>query len=53
MSQSDRIEQKIDLVLELLSTLVQALAEDDEQEPVVDLDGNQWLGGERDQTQSL
>ena len=52
-TQLDRIEHKVDLVLELLGTLLQALAEDDEQKESTDLDGNEWLGGERDQTQSL
>ncbi|NYT25393.1 hypothetical protein H0A73_17470 [Alcaligenaceae bacterium] len=44
--QLDRIEAKLDALLE-------ALAEEDEDEPQYDLDGNLMEGGERDESQSL
>jgi hypothetical protein len=54
MTQLDRIEQKLDMVTTMLGTLLEALAdEDDEQEDVaVDLDGNAY-GGPRNQDDML
>jgi hypothetical protein len=51
LSQLDRIEQKVNLIFELLLAFGE---EDEEQEdgPTIDLDG-QVAGGARDQSQSL
>lgn len=53
MTQLDRIEAELAQIKGLMVTLLDALAEDDdEQETGVDLDGND-VGGERDQYETL
>lgn len=46
------IEEKLDRIEAKLDALIEALAEDDEQEESFDLDGNP-IGGQRDTTESL
>lgn len=53
MTQLDRIEVELAQIKGLMVTLLDALAEDEEeQEPGVDLDGND-VGGDRDQYETL
>jgi hypothetical protein len=51
MSQLDRIEQKVDTLAQMLITLLESLAEEDEA-PAIDLNGNAY-GGARDDGQAL
>lgn len=53
MSQLDRIEQKVDALAQMLMTLLESLAVEDEDEaPAIDLNGNAY-GQARDDTQPL
>lgn len=50
-TQLDRLEQKVDLALSILTTLLHALV-DEEEQPERTLDGD-MAGGDRDQSQGL
>jgi hypothetical protein len=51
MTQLDRLEQKVDHIARLLTSLLQSLAEDEDTPPTATLDGLQV--GQRDDTKSL
>lgn len=50
-TQLDRLEQKVDVALSILTTLLHALV-DEEEQPERTLDGD-MAGGDRDQSQGL
>lgn len=52
-AQLNRIEESQKRIEAKLDALLDALSEEDDDEPQYDLDGNLMEGGERDESQSL